>query len=100
MAKFCKVPSNKVHALPNVRTRGCSTVGKMQNKMLKVDSAESSAQEGHTNALLQGVGQCAVLRLRLAQGSQLLPKKTRSTTPLFSHGAEIVPGCNTQIVTK
>ena len=61
---------------------------KMQNEMLKVDSAESSAQEGHTNAVLQGVGQCAVLRL--AQGSQLLPKKTRSTTPPFSHGAEIV----------
>ena len=61
---------------------------KMQNEMLKVDSTESSAQEGHTYAVLQGVGQCAVLRL--AQGSQLLPKKTRSTTPPFSHGAEIV----------
>ena len=33
---------------------------KMQNEMLRVDSAESSAREGHTNALLQGVGQCAV----------------------------------------
>ena len=64
---------------------------KMQNEMLKVDSAESSAQEGHTYAILQGVGQGAVLRL--AQGSQLLPKKTRSTTPPFSHGAEIVYGC-------
>ena len=63
----------------------------MQNEMLKVDSAESSAQEGHTYAILQGVGQGAVLRL--AQGSQLLPKKTRSTTPPFSHGAETVYGC-------
>ena len=65
---------------------------KMQSTMLQVDSAESSAQEGHTNALLQGVGQCAVLRL--AQGSQLLPEKTRSTTPPFSHGAKTVYGCN------
>ena len=59
--------------------------------MLQVDSAESSAQEGHTNAVLQGVGQSAVLSL--AQGSQLLSKKTRSTTPPFSHGAETVYGC-------
>ena len=95
---FAKYLSNKVHTLPNVRTRGCSAGEKMQNEMLKVDSAESSAQEGHTYAILQGVGQGAVLRL--AQGRQLLPKKTRSTTPPFSHGAEIVYGCNTQIVTK
>ena len=35
---------------------------KMQNEMLKVDSAESSAQEGHTYAVILGVRQCAVLR--------------------------------------
>ena len=68
----------------------------MQNEMLKVDSAESSAQEGHTYAILQGVGQGAVLRL--AQGSQLLPKKTRSTTPPFSHGAKTVYGCMTKLL--
>ena len=68
----------------------------MQNEMLKVDSAESSAQEGHTYAILQGVGQGAVLRL--AQGSQLLPKKTRSTTPPFSHGAKTVYGCHNKLL--
>ena len=79
-----------IHFLTSAR--GVVVREKMQNEMLKVDSAESSAQEGHTYAVLQGVGQGAVLRL--AQGSQLLPKKTRSTTPPFSHGAKTVYGCN------
>ena len=64
------------------KAQGVVVQEKMQSKMLQMDSAESSAQEGHTNAVLQGVGQSAVLSL--AQGSQLLSKKTLSTTLPFA----------------
>ena len=53
--------------------RGDIVPEKRQNEMLKVDSAEFSAQEGHTDAVILGVRRCAMLRI--AQSSSGCSKR-------------------------
>ena len=60
-----------IHFLTSAR--GVIVPEKMQNKRLKGDSADPSALEGLTYAVLQGVGQCAVLRI--AQSSSGCSKR-------------------------
>ena len=75
-AKLTKYHSNAtnmlvIHFLTSAR--GDIVPEKRQNEMLKVDSAEFSAQEGHTDAVILGVRQCAVLRI--AQSSSGCSKR-------------------------
>ena len=64
----------------------------MQSTMLQVDSAESSAQERHTNEVHTRVVQSTVLRL--ARAASCYQKDTENNSP-FSHGAKTVYGCRT-----
>ena len=60
-----------IHFLTSAR--GDIVPEKRQNEMLKVDSAEFSAQEGHTDAVILGVRRCAMLRI--AQSSSGCSKR-------------------------
>jgi hypothetical protein len=60
------------------KAQGVVVQEKMQSKMLQMDSAESSAQEGTQRQCIPGIGRSAVLRW---PGQPVVVQKTRKTTP-------------------